>query len=312
MIGRMAIEFPPVQTHLIESKHVDQTFRIQVMQPGREAGDDTPLPVVYVTDGNWTFDLFKGLSYLLQVSEHDAPPFILVGIGYPSDAPHAGMILRIRDFTAPPYPEWKIESLRSHFGKMGLTHTLHEGTLWPNEGAPWFHGGEGFRTFIADEAIPLVESTYAADPARRTYFGHSGGGFFGLYTLFSQPELFANYLVSSPGLVYHGEMPGLHLENDTFGLRMAEDFIASGRSLEGKRLYLSAGGEEEFEPALGGWQIVSGLVRMSKILRSAQLPGLEVLTEVIPGETHMTVWPISFMHGVQAMLGTRKVVDVVY
>ena len=36
------------------------------------------------------------------------------------------------------------------------------------------------------------------------------------------------------------------------------------------------------------------------------------MTEVIPGETHMTVWPVAFTHGVQAMLGTRRVVDVVY
>jgi pimeloyl-ACP methyl ester carboxylesterase len=282
------------------------------MQPGREAGDDTPLPVVYVTDGNWTFELFKSLSYLLQVSEHDAPPYTLVGIGYPSDAPHAGMILRIRDFTAPPYPEWKIDSLRSHITRLGLAHNMHEGTLYPNEGSKQFHGGEDFRNFIADEVIPLVDSRYPTDPARRTYFGHSGGGFFGLYTLFTQPELFANYIVSSPGVVYHGEMPGLRLDHCAFGLAMAEDFIASGRTLDGKRLYLSAGGEEEFEPALGGWQIVSGLVRLSKILRSGHISGLEVMTEVVPGETHMTVWPIAFMHGVQAMLGTRKVVDVVY
>jgi predicted alpha/beta superfamily hydrolase len=296
------LSFAPVETHLLDVPETGQTFRIQVMQPGRPARDTRRYPVVYATDANWTFDLFKQLSYLLQVSEHDAPPYILVGIGYDGDAPHAAMRLRVRDFTAPPYPRFDPDKLGLRF----------DGILLPEEGAPNFHLGEKSRDFIGDQLIPFVDERYDTIPGDRTYFGHSGGGYFGLYTMFTRSELFRNYVVSSPGLVYHGVLGGTALDNDDFGLKLAEDFIAAGGSLDGVRLYLSAGGEEEFEPALGGWQIVSGVVRMSKILRDARLPGFEVMTEVIPRESHMTVWPIAFTHGVQAMLGTRRVPDVLY
>lgn len=72
--GEDLLYFPAVETHLIRSKHVQQTFKIQVMQPGRKKKEAARFPVVYATDGNWTFDMFKAISYLLQMSEHDAPP----------------------------------------------------------------------------------------------------------------------------------------------------------------------------------------------------------------------------------------------
>jgi predicted alpha/beta superfamily hydrolase len=295
-------EIPPVDIHLIESKHVDQTYKIEVLQPARPVGrPPEPVPVVYATDGNWTFEIFKALSYLMQLGQADVPNFILVGISYASDFPHAGMYLRIRDYTAPPYPYWDPGGIKPIFDE----------SVRP--AGKDFHGGDDFRTFIAEEVIPLVDENYPTIPEDRTYFGHSGGGYFGLYTLWTQPELFRNYIVSSPGLVYHGFMPDGHwTEHNHFGLKLVEDIITLDDALDGKRLYLSAGGEEEFEPALGGWQLTSGLLRASKLFRQARVPGLEVMTEIFPNETHMTAWPIAFMHGVQACLGTRRVRDPVY
>jgi hypothetical protein len=40
----------------------------------------------------------------------DAPPYILVGIGYPSDSPYAGMLLRAREYTYPPYPKFDVNA----------------------------------------------------------------------------------------------------------------------------------------------------------------------------------------------------------
>jgi predicted alpha/beta superfamily hydrolase len=261
------------------------------------------MPVVYATDGNWTFDLFKSLSYLLQMAAEDAPPYILVGIGYPGDTPHAGSRLRGRDFTAPPYPNYDRDAVAPRY----------EGTLMPQPGTRTFHGGADFRTFMCEELIPFIDQTYDTILGDRTYFGHSGGGYFGLFTLFTQPEAFRNYIVSSPGLIYHGELPdGSVRDNDDFAMRLAREFIASGKSLDGIKLYLSAGAEEEFEPALLGWQLTSGVYRMAKLLRDAEIPGLELMTEIFPAETHITSWPIAFCHGIQAVFGTRRIVGSVY
>src|SRR2546421_739356 len=98
--------FPPVETHLIPSKFVKQTFQVQVMRPSRKAGEAARYPVVYITDANFAFDVLKGISYSMQAGACNPPRFILVGIGYPSDCPLAGLVLRARDLTCPSYPKF--------------------------------------------------------------------------------------------------------------------------------------------------------------------------------------------------------------
>lgn len=310
--GEHVLHVPPIQTHFLRSEHVKQTYKIQVMQPARRIHEAQRYPVVYVTDGNWVFDMFKSISYLLQMCTEDAPPFILVGVGYPGDSPFAGMLLRAREYTFPPYPKFKVQSAYKP-GASGRVLKLYEGALLPEEGAKDFYGGEDFQNFFRDELIPYIDDKYDTVPGDRTYFGHSGGGFFGLLTLFKQTSLFKNYIVSSPGLLYHGEGPGgVQYEHYDCGAQMAREFIASAKSLEDVKLYMSIGAEEEFERVIEPWQIVSGFYQFSKIMKDAAIPGLNFMSEVFPGETHKTVWPIAFTHGIQAVFGTRRVARSVY
>lgn len=304
------IQFPPIETHHIRSAHVAQTFRIQVMRPGRLIGESRKFPVVYATDGNWTFDMFKSISYLLQMSELDAPPFILVGIGYPSDQPHAGYMLRMRDLTAPPFPRW--EKWETDW-QACVKNPRMEGVLEPERGAKAFHGGENFREFLADELIPFIDQNYETLSGERIYFGHSAGGFFGMFTLFTRPHLFKYYIASSPAISYHGEPQwGGRYDNYDFGAQMVREFAASGQALTGVHLYVSAGGDEEYEPVMSEMRITSSVERLVKVLKDTALPGLKVMSEIFPGETHKSVWPFAFTHGVQAMLGTRRVLRSVY
>ena len=291
--------FPAVETHLIRSKHVPQSFRIQVMQPPRQRGEIRRYPVIYVTDGNAVFDMFKGISWVMQQSEREAPPFVLVAIGYPSDSPVAGGRLRGRDLTFPGCPNY-------FSGHEELARW--EELLAPEAGTADFCGAEHFQRFLGEELIPFIDERYDTVPDDRTYFGHSVGGGFGLYTLFTLSRLFRNYICSSPTVVYNGVTPsGTRYENHDFMLQRAREFIAGGRSLNGVRLYLSVGTEEEFEPLIANWQFVSGFYRMVALLRRAAIPGLTLMAEAAHGETHTTVWPIAFMRGVQAILGTRRV-----
>ena len=70
--------FPSVDIHLIKSKYVQQTFRVEVMSPAQSRGENRRFPVVYITDGNLAFDALKGISWSIQTTERDAPRFILV------------------------------------------------------------------------------------------------------------------------------------------------------------------------------------------------------------------------------------------
>jgi predicted alpha/beta superfamily hydrolase len=297
------ITVPPSETHLIRSKYVHQTFKIQIMHPARKQGDTRRFPVVYATDGNKTFEMFRAISHLLQMAEQDSPPYILVSIGYPSDSQHCDFRLRTRDLSAPPGP----------IVNMKLVPTVYEDELAPEEGTKDFHGGGDFLRFMKEELIPFIDEKYDTIRGDRTYYGHSGGGFIGLFTLFTDPAVFKNYIVSSPGLLFHGvAADGSKFENHECGVQMVREFVASGKSLDGIKLYMSAGADEQYEDALGPWQMVSGFYQVAKAIKNAAIPGLNFMTEVVPGETHMTMWPISFMHGVQAMFGTRRVTRSVY
>lgn len=285
--------YPPVETHLLESRHVPQTFKIEVMQPARRRGDSTRYPVIYATDGNMAFDVLKGISQSMQMSAQDSPPFILVGISYPAESPFAGLLLRARDLTFPNYP------------RLGTRPPPIEGVLQA-QGTKDFYGAEEFRAFIERELVPFIDTTYASVPGDRTYFGHSAGGGFGLFTLFTRPELFKRYIVSSPGLIYHGVSPaGIRYEEYDFLLRYARDFMSTGRQLDATKLYMSVGTEEEFEPGLEQWRIASSFRRMVALLNAQPIAGLELTAEELSGETHGSVWPIAFMHGVRAVFGTR-------
>jgi hypothetical protein len=278
--------------------YVCQTFKIQVMRPPQRRVETRRFPVVYVTDGNAVFDIFKGISRLIQSSECESPPFILVAIGYPGDSPCAGHLLRGRDLTFPGCPNY-------FNGLQRLSEW--EGVVTPEAGTRDFSGAEDFQRFLGEELIPFIDEKYEALPGDRTYFGHSMGGGFGLFTLFTQKSLFRNYICSSPTLIYHGVTPnGTRYEHHDFLLQRTREFIATSNSLNGIRLYLSVGSEEQFEPIIANWQFTSSFYRMIALLAEAAIPGLTLMSEVLMSETHTTVWPIAFTHGVQAVFGRRR------
>jgi uncharacterized protein len=305
---RDRVRFPPVETHYIDSYHVAQTFRIEVALPPRRQSEVGPLPVVYVTDGNLVFRMFREIASILQLMGiHPFPAFILVGIGYPSDSPFAGMALRMRDFTFP-WPGWPAISVEEGWRPLFPL----EGVLFAKEGTKDYGGADDFQRFIGEELIPFIDRTYATCAGDRTYFGHSGGGGFGLYTLFTQSHLFRNYIISSPGLMFSGELPGgVRYENFEYGLQIARDFLASGKSLEAAKVYMSVGTEEDFQPQYYSdrfrCELTSTVYRLAALLKHAAIPGLELMVEPLTGETHMTVYPTAFIHGVQAVFGMRRI-----
>jgi uncharacterized protein len=293
--------FPVVETHMLRSTHVSQTFQIQVMRPPQTRGKTRRAPVVYITDGNAAFDMCKGISWLMQGSERESPPFILVAIGYPSDSPCAGTLLRGRDLTFPGCPDY--------FSGLQVLSEW-EGIQAPEEGQKTFCGAEEFQRFIAGELIPFIDEKYETVPGDRTYCGHSMGGSFGLFTLFTQVELFRRYVISSPAISYHGEAPnGIRYENQDFLLQRAREFIASGNTMDNVRLYMSVGTQEQFEPLIANWEFTSSFYRLIAVLRKGAIPGLTLITEALMGETHTTAWPIAFIHGIQAVFGTRTISD---
>jgi predicted alpha/beta superfamily hydrolase len=280
--SREPLVFPPVDIHYLNAPAIGQTFKISVMSPAYRRSERAMLPVVYATDANMMFETLRAAAYGLPQR------FIVVGIGYPSDMPFAGTWLRARDMSFDGYPE------------LGLAFPDIEGVLPTAPGQPTFYGGTLFRDFLGDILIPFIEEHYPVLADDRTYFGHSLGAGFGLYNLFSRPELFRRLILSSPGLIYNGSTPGgRSYEDYDFAIKMIAKFVASGRRLPSTRLYMSAGSEEDSEPGLQNWRITSSLERATAALRRANLDGLDLFSEILDGDTHGTAWLSAFIRGIR-------------
>ncbi len=64
-------------------------------------------------------------------------------------------------------------------------------------------GQEVYWAFLRQEVLPYIESNFGGDPAQRALFGHSHGGSFVLYALFSQApqdQAFKTYLASDSSI----------------------------------------------------------------------------------------------------------------
>ena len=272
---------PRVDTHLIKSKYVDQTFEIHVMDPSTfengEKIDNIPeeLPVLYVMDADSTFGAFSIIAGT-AIYDRVVPPFILVGVGYPGDIEMSNWgTLRVRDFL-----DWSENRLQSHArdNKYDLKKRREE---IPN----WGRGAPNFLEFIRSELFTFVDNKYSTKPDDRAYFGFSGGGQFGLYTMTNKPDTFNRYIIGSPGVEKVEDVV---------------EFFRAGTPLKAK-VFLGVGGDEDFanDRRYTGQSIAH--FKLTQAFREGIPKGLEFSRNIFPNETHNTAWNPIFSHGIRAI-----------
>ncbi len=150
-------------------------------------------------------------------------------------------------------------------------------------------GAKEFLEFIRQELIPFIDNNYPTLKGDRAINGHSFGGLFGLYVLFNKPDTFNNYIIGSPGIAWGNE----------YILKQAETFVAQNDSLKAK-IYMAAGSLEETGEDPGS-RTVTNMFRMENILRKKNLKGMELRTRLFPDETHLTVGPMIYVHGIKSI-----------
>lgn len=143
-------------------------------------------------------------------------------------------------------------------------------------------GGPKFRTFLKDELLPFVDGRWRTT-AERVLVGHSYGGLFASWNLLSLPRLFDGYIIVSPSLWY----------DDRWLLRQAVP-----KTLPAARVYLTVGALES-----DGRAMQNDLHRLARILSGR--PGIAVRHEVLPDETHNSVFPSAFSRGIRFVLQGR-------
>ena len=267
----LALTFAAAEVHRIESKHASASFALRVLLPPMIAGENRRFPVVYMTDA--TGDMIISDTTLRVLMLSDTPRFIAVGIGYP-EAPSyfQTMLVRQRDLTPVPDPGER-------------TDAPFDGTLTSS-----IRSGRSaqFLEFIREELVPFIDARYPTEPGERTYAGHSHGGLFGCYTLFTRPDTFTRYILGSPSL-YWGE---------DIIFKIEREYAASHQDLQA-RVFIGAGALEDGAEN----PMVKNIRRLESQLRARSYPGLTLVTQVFPDETHLSVWHTNLVRGLIAVFG---------
>jgi predicted alpha/beta superfamily hydrolase len=177
------------------SKNVDQEFELSISLPLNYNKTEKTYPVLYLLDSNYHFTTTTGIVKFLNEfgSENNLhiPEMIIIGIGYPAEGPDI-ITYRSRDYT----PVEDTENYKKRFKTYGVDLDYQ-----PNSG-----GAPEFLKFITDELMPYIEENYRVDKKDKTIAGHSYGGLFPSYVLFTKPDTFNKYILLSPSCWYNQEI----------------------------------------------------------------------------------------------------------
>lgn len=225
-------------------------------------------PVVFVTDARLWFLVVRGLGRVLSQGGQNVEQFILVGLAGENGADFAAA--RARDLT-PSDPRRRDEEARRDYG------------------ADAYGEAGRYRDYVEKVVFPFISSRYRADMRRTVYMGHSYGGLFGAYTLLTRPQMFQSYLLGSPSLWF----------DRRYLFEFAREQLA-GSSKQQRRVMIVAGGYETIWPGPRYFKtvdIVRDAESFAEILRAASSPGSVIVTEIMPGEDHFTVFPSLISRG---------------
>lgn len=241
-----------------------RNYRIFISVPSAPPPPDG-FPVIYLLDGNASFATAMDTA-ALQMRRPGGiglSPGIVVGIGYPREAPF-DMERRTFDYLAPggnPGPVYKVG------------------------------GAAQFAEFIETELKPMLESSWPIDRTRQALFGHSFGGLFVLWSLFKQPEAFQAHVAASPSIWWNER--AILAEADTYTQR--KDTPAAKA-----RLLITVGGLERDIPFAGGkLNMVADAEALATRLRTQAERAVDVTYAEIAGESHMSVVPSAIGRGVR-------------
>ena len=245
------VTLPNTEVRQLHSSATERDYDIYVRLPEEYTQDQvTHYPVLYVLDGQWDFKLldsiYGGLHY-----DRFVPAMIIVGITYSGENTDA-----------------EYEALRA------MDYTPVASSYISGSGdAPRFF------SFLKEELLPFIESSYRADPSWRVLMGSSFGGTFTLYAMFTEPTLFHAYVAASPAVPY----------GQGFTFQQEASYASKHKDLP-VRLFLSVGEIEE---------LAVPVQEFMQVISERGYSGLEMETRTIEGERHAGNKPEAFNRGLR-------------
>lgn len=207
-------------------------------------------PVIYQLDAEFVLGMIVPMVFFLS-AEQWIPDCIIVGVGHDVQTVDEWLKAREIDF---------------------LPET-------PDSTSP--HRASDFLSFIQNELIPMVETTYPTDPTDRCLAGYSWGGVFSVYALLHEPDLFHRYLIGS---AWGESFLPLYLAY--------EEQLAEKRNSLPVHIFFSVCSLEDDFMRFG---------RFLEAFKRRNFTGLRMDTMVIEGEKHSSGVPFAFSYGFKAL-----------
>jgi len=269
--SRPAVILEETASHTLWSEHVDDYFVTDIAFPYSYDPDGGPYPLVLITDGDMNFPIVLGTRLMMEFE--GMPPAIIASVSYISR--EEAFAKRFRDFSPGNLPQAPVCQAETY--SCG--------------------GARNFLDFISAELVPFLVDHYPIDAGNVTLTGHSLGGLFGAWVLLTAPESFQNYVLGSPALVW----------DDGLVYSLEEQYHESGGTLPA-RVYLATGSLED-DPGnpFESLRAVANHKRFTELLRSRNYSGLTPTSELIEGETHMSVIPPLLYRGLREVLATTNI-----
>ena len=258
----------------VESKYTGIKYILYISLPKNYTNENTTYPTVYTLDADYSFALAHNIIEHFT-DRNDLPNMLVVSIAYDGASQNMQVYRenRIRDYTP--------------------IHTTNQLRGGYKEIEKFSGGGKKFQLFLKNELIPFIEANYKVHDNDRTIVGHSMGGFFGAYTLFTMPELFQRYILVSSSLwyadryIFHIEQ-GYSESHDTLN---ANVYFCVGQweNSEILNVYMSAD-QKDFV----------------KQIKSRNYKGLTLSSHVFQRETHNSVFPAALSRGLRVVFGKTE------
>lgn len=271
-IPASAQEIPPpvrvLTTEMHEFRAADgSAFDLFVALPRDYVADGSvEYPVFYLIDASQTFAALVQMYRLMELN-NELPPMILVGV----------------DRAGVSWDEWWVERM------FDLTPTVD-----PDVESQWSEayatevrtgGADAYLEVLESEVIPWVEARYPQTPTRGLG-GFSLGGLFAVHALFSSPGTFTHYLAASPSLFWDDRVA---FDSEVAYSEEFDDLEA--------RVFISAGSLET--------SLLRDALRMAESLGARGYAGLQIESQTLPDETHLSSAFLSLSRGLRFLFATQ-------
>jgi len=229
-------------------------------------------PVLWVLDAPLIMRSVVGLLDVLVLGNL-APEMIVVGVGSPPAEGLAGVGRRVMDFSPP----------GKGYAPPGLAGERWS-ALAPIPDFP--HQAEAFLRLLVDELRPQLAAEFRFT-GEHALLGHSAGGMFAAYSLFTRPGAFQKMIIGSP---YLDGVDGAVFATEARYAATHDDLEAT--------VFLGVGEKEaeEYFVAISG--NLESTARLSRTLTTRHYPALDLNTRIFAGKDHYTVLPDVIISGI--------------